>query len=51
MPNNTASCTMQFCAGAAARMLARMGYSRGARAERIRREVKVNMIGAGSENS
>jgi len=49
MPKNIASCTMPFCADAAVRMLVCMGYARGTRAERIRREVKVNMIGAGSE--
>ncbi|MFN0122747.1 MAG: acyl-CoA dehydrogenase family protein [Blastocatellia bacterium] len=41
--------TMQFCADQAVQILGGMGYMRGSRVERIYREVKVNMIGGGSE--
>ena len=40
---------MQFCADQAVQLLGGMGFMRGTRSERIYREVKVAMIGAGSE--
>ena len=40
---------MQFCADGAVQILGGMGFMRGTRVERIYREVKVNMIGGGSE--
>jgi acyl-CoA dehydrogenase len=40
---------MQFCADQAVQMLGGMGYMRGTQSERIYREVKVMMIGGGSE--
>jgi len=40
---------MQFCADAAVQTLGGMGFMRGTRSERIYREVKVMMIGGGSE--
>ena len=40
---------MQFCADEAVQILGGMGYMRGTRSERIYREVKVMMIGGGSE--
>jgi acyl-CoA dehydrogenase len=40
---------MQFCADQAVQILGGMGFMRGTKAERIYREVKVNMIGGGSE--
>ena len=40
---------MQFCADQAVQMLGGMGYMRGTKSERIYREVKVMMIGGGSE--
>jgi acyl-CoA dehydrogenase len=40
---------MQFCADAAVQILGGMGYMRGTASERIYREVKVMMIGGGSE--
>lgn len=40
---------MQFCADQALQILVGMGYMRGTRSERIYREVKVMMIGGGSE--
>lgn len=40
---------MQFCADQAVQILGGMGYMRGTRSERIYREVKVMMIGGGSE--
>ncbi|HWJ07534.1 MAG TPA: acyl-CoA dehydrogenase family protein [Steroidobacteraceae bacterium] len=46
---NTAARTMQFCADAAVQTLGGLGYVRGTKSERIYREVKVNMIGGGSE--
>ena len=49
MLKNVAARTMQFCADAAVQTLGGMGYMRGTRAERIYREVKVNMIGGGAE--
>jgi acyl-CoA dehydrogenase len=49
MLKNTATRTMQFCADAAVQILGGMGYMRGTAVERIYREVKVNMIGGGTE--
>jgi len=49
MLKNVATRTMQFCADAAVQTLGGMGYMRGTAAERIYREVKVNMIGGGAE--
>ncbi|MEK7833664.1 MAG: acyl-CoA dehydrogenase family protein [Acidobacteriota bacterium] len=49
MLKNLATQTMQFCADQAVQILGGMGYMRGSRAERIYREVKVNMIGGGTE--
>jgi acyl-CoA dehydrogenase len=40
---------MQWCADAAVQILGGMGYMRGLKSERIYREVKVMMIGGGSE--
>lgn len=40
---------MQYCADQAVQILGGMGYMRGTRSERIYREVKVMMIGGGSE--
>ena len=40
---------MQFCADSAVQILGGMGFMRGTRVERIYREVKVMMIGGGSE--
>ena len=40
---------MQFCADQAVQILGGMGFMRGTRSERIYREVKVMMIGGGSE--
>ena len=41
--------TMQFCADQAVQILGAMGFMRGTKSERIYREVKVMMIGGGSE--
>ena len=41
--------TMQFCADQAVQLLGGMGFMRGTKSERIYREVKVMMIGGGSE--
>jgi acyl-CoA dehydrogenase len=49
MLKNFATQTMQFCADQAVQILGGMGYMRGERVERIYREVKVNMIGGGTE--
>ena len=46
---NHATQTMQFCADQAVQILGGMGCMRGTRSERIYREVKVMMIGGGSE--
>ena len=46
---NHATQTMQWCADAAVQILGAMGYMRGTRSERIYREVKVMMIGGGTE--
>ncbi|MDM0024555.1 acyl-CoA dehydrogenase family protein [Variovorax saccharolyticus] len=40
---------MQFCADQSVQLLGGMGYMRGTQSERIYREVKVMMIGGGSE--
>lgn len=40
---------MQFCADSAVQILGGMGFMRGMKSERIYREVKVMMIGGGSE--
>jgi acyl-CoA dehydrogenase len=40
---------MQFCADQAVQILGGMGFMRGMKSERIYREVKVMMIGGGSE--
>lgn len=40
---------LQFCADQAVQILGGMGYMRGTKSERIYREVKVMMIGGGSE--
>ncbi|MDP2370655.1 acyl-CoA dehydrogenase family protein [Rhodoferax sp.] len=49
MLKNHATQTMQFCADQAVQILGGMGYMRGTKCERIYREVKVMMIGGGSE--
>jgi len=49
MLKNHATQTLQYCADQAAQILGGMGYMRGTRSERIYREVKVLMIGGGSE--
>ena len=46
---NHATQTMQACADQAVQILGGMGYVRGTKSERIYREVKVMMIGGGSE--
>ena len=46
---NQATQTMQFCADQAVQILGGAGYMRGSKSERIYREVKVMMIGGGSE--
>ncbi|HQR23597.1 MAG TPA: acyl-CoA dehydrogenase family protein [Steroidobacteraceae bacterium] len=49
MLKNVATQAMQYCADAAVQTLGGMGYMRGTHSERIYREVKVNMIGGGTE--
>ena len=49
MLKNHATQTMQFCADQAVQILGGMGFMRGTRSERIYREVKVMMIGGGSQ--
>ncbi len=49
MLKNFATQTMQFCADQAVQILGGAGYMRGTRPERIYREVKVMMIGGGTE--
>ena len=49
MLKNVATRAMRDCADAAVQLLGGMGYMRGTHAERIYREVKVNMIGGGTE--
>ncbi len=49
MLKNHATQTMQFCADQAVQILGALGFMRGTKSERIYREVKVMMIGGGSE--
>lgn len=49
MAKVVATQAMQFCADQAVQILGGMGYMRGTRSERLYREVKVMMIGGGSE--
>ncbi|MHA7599887.1 acyl-CoA dehydrogenase family protein [Alicycliphilus sp. T452] len=49
MAKNFATQTFQFCADQAVQILGGMGFMRGTRVERLYREVKVMMIGGGSE--
>ena len=46
---NHATQTMQFCADQGVQILGAMGFMRGTKCERIYREVKVMMIGGGTE--
>lgn len=46
---NQATRTMEFCAREAVQILGGAGYIRGAKSERIYREVRVNAIGGGAE--
>jgi acyl-CoA dehydrogenase len=46
---NHATQAMQFCADQAVQILGAMGFMRGTKSERIYREVKVMMIGGGTE--
>ena len=49
MLKNQATQTMAFCASEAVQIFGGAGYMRGAKVERIYREVKVNAIGGGAE--
>jgi acyl-CoA dehydrogenase len=49
MAKVAATQAMQFCADQAVQILGGMGYMRGTKSERLYREVKVIMIGGGSE--
>ncbi|WP_300302651.1 acyl-CoA dehydrogenase family protein [Ferrovibrio sp.] len=49
MLKNQATQTMAFCASEAVQILGGAGFMRGAKSERIYREVKVNAIGGGTE--
>ena len=49
MLKNHATQAMQFCADQSVQILGGMGYMRGSASERIYREVKVAMIGGGTE--
>jgi acyl-CoA dehydrogenase len=49
MLKNHATQTMQFCADQGVQILGGMGFMRGTASERIYREVKVAMIGGGTE--
>ncbi len=49
MAKIVATQAMQFCADQAVQILGGMGYMRGTKTERLYREVKVMMIGGGSE--
>ena len=49
MAKDLATQAMQFCADQAVQILGGMGFMRGTKSERIYREVKVMMIGGGSE--
>ena len=49
MLKNQATTTLAFCASEGVQILGGAGYMRGAKVERIYREVKVNAIGGGAE--
>jgi acyl-CoA dehydrogenase len=49
MLKNQATTTLAFCASEAVQIFGGAGFMRGAKVERIYREVKVNAIGAGTE--
>jgi acyl-CoA dehydrogenase len=49
LAKNHATQAMQFCADQAVQILGAMGFMRGTKSERIYREVKVMMIGGGTE--
>ena len=49
LAKNVATQAFQFCADQAVQILGGMGYMRGTKSERLYREVKVMMIGGGSE--
>jgi len=49
MAKNLATQTMAFCASEAVQILGGAGFMRGAKVERLYREVKVNAIGGGAE--
>ena len=49
MLKNQATQTMAFCASEGVQIFGGAGYTRGAKVERIYREVKVNAIGGGTE--
>jgi acyl-CoA dehydrogenase len=49
MAKVVATQAMQFCADQAVQILGGMGFMRGTKSERIYREVKVMIIGGGSE--
>jgi acyl-CoA dehydrogenase len=49
MAKVVATQAMQFCADQAVQILGGMGFMRGTKSERIYREVKVMVIGGGSE--
>jgi acyl-CoA dehydrogenase len=49
MAKNVATQAMQFCADQAVQILGGLGFMRGTKSERLYREVKVMMIGGGSE--
>ena len=49
MLKNHATQSLQFCADQAVQILGGMGYMRGTRSERIYREVKILMIGGGTQ--
>jgi acyl-CoA dehydrogenase len=49
MLKNQATTTMAFCASEGVQIFGGAGFLRGAKVERIYREVKVNAIGAGTE--
>ncbi len=50
MAKNHCTQTMQFCADQAVQLLGGMGYMQGTVSERVYREVKVMMIGGGTED-
>jgi acyl-CoA dehydrogenase len=49
MAKIVATQAMEFCAKEAVQILGGMGYMRGTKSERLYREVKVMVIGGGSE--